>query len=185
MNLGTLTSWAVNLYSGRGKSEDLCCPFTVDGLMIDLVIVVGRHTNRLKSLFVHKMQNIRGHAPIVEVLEAAGVHVRAKVKKVRGSESSTTPSPTTPTSKVLDICGSAPKPFAISLPTTIATSITSTTTSISFDRGDGNSGLAWVAESRTPTITDRTEWMVHRTESLTRIKQKKEARRRGASFADS
>jgi len=139
--------------------------------------------NRLKSLFVHKMQNIRGHAPIVEVLEAAGVHVCERVK-VRGSESSATTPPTKSTSKVVDICGSASKPYAISLPTTIATSITSTTTSISFDRGDGNSGLAWVAEPPTPVIADKVEWMVHRTESLTRIKQKKEARRRGASFAD-
>jgi len=184
MILGTLSSWGANLYSGRGEWKDLCNPFTVDGTVINLVFVVGGRMNRLKSLFVHKMQNIRGHAPIVEVLEAAGVHVREKIK-VRGSESSTAPSPTTPTSKVVDICGSGPRPFAISLPTTIATSITSTTTSISFDRGDGNSGLAWVAEPTTPVITDRAEWMAHRTDSLTRIKQKKEARRRGASFADS
>lgn len=184
MNLGTSNSWAVNLYSGRGEWKDLCNPFTVDGLMIDLVPDVGGHVNRLKSLFVHKMQNVRGHAPIVEVLEAAGVHVRAKVK-VRGFESSTTPSPTRTTSRVVDICGPGPKSFAISLPTTIATSITSTTTSISFDQGDGNSGLAWVADPTTPAITDNVLWMVHRTESLTRIKQKKEARRRGASFADS
>ena len=163
--------------------EDLCNLLPFDGLMINLVFVIDGHANRLKSLYVHKMQNIRGHAPIVEVLEAAGVHVREKIK-VRGFELSAAPSSTTPTSKVVDICGSAPRPYAISLPTTIATSTTSTTTSISFDRGDGNSGLAWVAEPPTPIITDKVEWMVHRTESLTRIKQKKEARRRGTSFED-
>ena len=141
--------------------------------------------NRLKSTFVHKMQNVRGHAPIVEVLEAAGVDVREKVK-VRGSESSTTPSPTTPKSKVVDICASTAEPMAISLPTTVATSITSTTTTSTSSDGEETRLIApaWTVEPGTPVIVDKVEWMVHRTESLARIKQKKEARRRGASFAD-
>lgn len=179
MNPGVLNSWVENLYSGPGKWKQLC------RVMIDLVFVVDGHVNRLKSLFVHKMQDTRGHAPIVEVLEAAGVYVREKVK-VRGSEASTTST----TSKVVDICNSAmstPEALAISLPklASIATTIRSTTTSTSSDGDDTNSGLAtpvWVVEPPTPVIADKVEWMVHRTESLTRIKQKKEARRRGFSM---
>ena len=156
-------------------------------IVIDLDFVVGCHVNRLKSTFVHKMQNVRGHAPIVEVLEAAGVCVREKVK-IRGPDPTTTSSPTTPKTKVLDICNTTAEPLEISLPTTIATSITSTTTSTSSDGGeDTNPGLivppVWTVEPPTPVIADKVEWMVHRTEALTRIKQKKEARRRGASFA--
>jgi len=154
----------------------------------DLVVVADGPMNRLKSSFVHKMPNRRGHAPIVGVLEAAGVDVREKVK-VRESDVRA-PTPSMPPHEVvdIDICISAstPEPPPSLLSTTI-TETTSAKASAPTDGEDVNLGLTipvrvagpLAPELPTPIIADEARWMLHRSQSLSRIKQRREARRRG------
>ena len=152
---------------------------------------------RLKSSFVHKMQGPHCHAPISDVLEAAGVDVREKIKVRRPGVGS--PISTTATSSVVDISitasSSTPEPPPTPTSTNISfVSVTSSVARVStFSSGEGSSLSLMIPghiagaigpEPPTPRIADETEWMRHRTQSLTRIKQKKEARRRGASCDD-
>ena len=139
--------------------------------------------NRLKSLFVHKMRNPRDRAPILEVLEAAGVYVREKVEVWRPEVVIPTSSTLTSDVVVIDAIATASRPKP---PPTI-TSTTTTNTSTSTDGKDPSLRSATSthateslrSEPSTPAITDKAEWMTHRSEHLMRIKQKKEARRRG------
>jgi hypothetical protein len=140
--------------------------------------------NRLKSSFVHKMQNTRDHAPIVEVLEAAGVEVREKVV-VRASDVRS-PTPSTPSLEVVDIdltsTGSTPEPSpSLSSTTTASVAEEIPTTGPSNLSKEEDDELESIVPGPTPTlIIENTEdWMVRRSNSLTRIKEKKEARRRG------
>lgn len=143
--------------------------------------------NRLKSSFVHKMLNTRDHAPIVEVLEAAGVEVREKVMVRASGDRSPTPSTL---SSVVDIGLTITRSTPESSPTlssTTAVSVHEATPT----RGASNCsdekavGLESIVpgslESECPTIVieNPEEWMARRSNSLTRIKEKKEARRRG------
>lgn len=153
-------------------------PSIFDGMMTDLVFVADGRMDRLKSSFVHKMQNPRGHAPIVEVLEAAGVHVCEKVKAWE---------PETAPEEVVDIYITTTASTPELPPTPLSTTTAGVSTST--DGKYMNSGLttpAHAAESLeseppTPTIPDEAEWMVHRSEYLMKIKQKREARRRGVA----
>ena len=143
--------------------------------------------NRLRSSYVHKMQNTRDHTPIVEVLEAAGVDVREKVI-IRASDVRC-PTPTTPLHEVdeidLTVYESTPEHSpAPSLTTGPSTPEVPSTTV--FDYADNSdTSLGSVAfgssefEPQAQIIENAEEWMVHRRYSLIRIKRKKEARRRG------
>ena len=140
---------------------------------------------RLKSLFVHKMQNSRDHAPIAEVLEAAGVEIREKV--VTRAPGFRSPTPTTRTLKVVDIylttTRSTSEP-SLTPPSTTAVSTTETTrVSTSTDDKIINLALTVPGEPEcdppTPVIENVAEWMARRSNSLMRIKEKREARRRG------
>ena len=143
------------------------------------------------------MQGPHCHAPIVDVLEAAGVDLREKI--VARPPGVGSPAPTTPTSSVVDISitASSSTPEPPPTPTSTNISFMSVTSSVArvctFSGGEGM-GLRLMipghiagpfgSEPPTPRIADETEWMRHRTQSLTRIKQKKEARRRGVSCDD-
>lgn len=150
--------------------------------MIDLFFVVDGRMNRLKSLFVHKMRNPRDRAPILEVLEAAGVHVCEKIR-VSGPEDTAS---TTFASEVIEIDAmttASTLEFQPSLLSTITAANASTSTD-GQDRSLRSTASAHMtgplrSELPTPTITDEGEWMVHRSEHLMRIKQKREERRRG------
>lgn len=149
-------------------------------MKIDWAFVFDGRVKRLKSLFMHKMQEPRDHAPIVEVLSAAGVEVCEKVK-ARGLEARCL-TPTTPMSEVMDIDittnASTPQlsPTPLSITTTF-TSETAFTAEVFTPSGGGDTGLG--SEPPVPIIADEAEWMVHRNQYLMRIKQKREARRRG------
>lgn len=160
-------------------------------MMADLILDFNDCTKRLKSSFVHKMQSPRDHTPIVEILEAVGVKVHERII-VRGAG---VESPTAPASEAVDIS------IPISASTLDPSILTSTDVSFApvtssavaaFTSSDGEDmrmGLAIstrVAESLepeppTPVIADEAEWMTYRHQSLARIKQKREARRKGMS----
>ena len=139
------------------------------------------------------MQNARDHAQIVQVLEAAGVEIREKV--VSRASDVRSPIPTTPTTQVVDMdiylksTGLTPEPSTTSSttppsPATVSTGTTSTArVSTSTDSRAIDLVLAVPGsperELPTPIIEDLEEWMVRRSNSLTRIKEKREARRRG------
>lgn len=154
-------------------------------VIVDLFFVVDGWMNRLKSSFVHKMQNPRGHAPIVEVLEAAGVNIREKII-VRPSDVRSL-SPTTSTAVAVDVdtrtAGSTSAPsLTRSLATTdLASEVASNVGLLaSTDRklvGFGHESPE--SEPPTPIIENEAEWMLRRSTSLTRIKRKKESRRKG------
>lgn len=162
------------------------------GMVVDSGSVIDFRVKRLKSSFVHKMQNPRGHAPIVEVLEAAGVEVCEKVK-VRGPEvRSLDLAPTTPTSEVVEIgiaiSTSTPEPSLVpSLATTTTFQSETTSTAKLSTSSNGNDMRLELTipvrplepEPPTPVIADEVEWMAHRSQHLTKIKQRKEARRKG------
>jgi hypothetical protein len=157
-------------------------------MMIGWGFVTDGHMNRLKSLFVHKMQNIGGHSPIVEVLETAGVDVCEKVT-VRGHEV-VTPTPTTSEVDIDSmITASTPEHPPTPLSTTTTTATTDTYVTTSTDGKDMDLGFTtptrmaepFGSEPLTPIIVDVAEWMVRRHQSLVRIEQKREARRRGGA----
>lgn len=145
--------------------------------------------DRLKSSFVHKMQNPRGHAPILEVLEAAGVDVCERVT-VREPEV-VIPAPNTPEEVDTDITttASTSEPSPTPPLTTTATSATTSTPKVPTPTSEGDMHLTVVipahvdgslrSESPTPIVADETKWMDLRRRSLVRIKQKREMRRRG------
>jgi len=143
-------------------------------MSIDWAFVFDGCVKRLKSLYMHKMQEPRDHAPIVEVLEAAGVEVCEKVR-VRGPEDGCL-IPTTPTSEVVDIDITTNASTPELSPTTF-TSETAFTAEVTTSSGCGDPSLG--SEPPIPVIADEAEWMVHRSQYLMRIKQKREARRRG------
>lgn len=148
--------------------------------------------NRLKSSFVHKMQNPRDHAPIVEVLEGAGVEVREKVIARPSDDRSLTLA--IRAHGMVETYLTTTESMAESSLTSSSTTTTSTagTTSTS---GVPTSADRKVIDSRinsiftmprqpqceplTPIIENAGVWMARRSDSLARIKQKKEARRRG------
>lgn len=144
--------------------------------------------NRLKTSFVYKMQNPGDHAPIVKVLEAAGLDICEKV--IPRASDVGGPAPTLRTPGVVDIYlktpGSTPEPSLRSPSTgSISTSGTTSTTRVSIstdgkftDSASTTSGKPQ-CEPPTPKIENKAEWMIHRSNSLTRIKEKREARRRG------
>lgn len=142
---------------------------------------------------MHKMQGPHGHAPIADVLEAAGVEVREKVK-VRGAGVGS-PTSTTPTSSVADIFITASPSTPEPPPTPTSTNISFTSVTSSIARvsvvGEGTglrltipSHTVFGSEPPTPLIADEAGWMLRRSQYLTKIKQKKEARRRGTSCED-
>ena len=120
------------------------------------------------------MRDPGDHAPVAEVLEAAGVEVREKVL--------TKPSSTKSMFDALDIdiTINASTPELPPTPASTAISFAPITfaTPMAFTPNDGED-IRLGSEPPTPIIPDEGEWMVHRTESLVRIKEKKEARRRG------
>ena len=171
--------------------QGYCNPPTIDGMMTDLIFISD---GRLKSSFVHKMQSPRDRAPIVEILEAAGVEVHGEVM-ARGAGVGS-PTSTAPSSEVVDIdmTTSASTPELPQTPTSTEISFASVTSSTAkaltySDDEDMKTGLRIStrvagplgSEPPTPIIEDEAEWMTHRTQSLMKIKQKREARRRGMS----
>ena len=132
---------------------------------------------------MHKMQNARDHTPIVEVLEVAGVDIRKRVMvRAFGVRTPTIPSPGEVDIDLTISAGSTTEP---SPGTSSATAIP---TQKIADEIPTNARVMDVLLTTprplksgppTPVIGDPAEWMVHRSESLMRIKQKKETRRRG------
>jgi hypothetical protein len=155
-------------------------------VIVDLFFVVDGWMNRLKSSFVHKMQNPRGHAPIVEVLEAAGVNICEKIM-VRPSDVRSL-SPTTSTAVVVvgtdtRTAGSTSAPSLTgSLATTDPASEVASNVGLLTSTNGKVIGLGYESpesEPPTPIIENEAEWMLRRSTSLTRIKRKKESRRKG------
>lgn len=138
----------------------------------------------MKSSFVHKMQNPRDHAPIVEVLEAAGVEIREKVVARASDVRSSTPTVRTPkaTSTHGTTTGSAPEPTPG--PSSAAPSTTSTLR-VSNSIDDKVVDLSFAvpgqpqSEPPTPIIENPTKWMADRIETLAKMKQRKAERRKG------
>ena len=171
--------------------QGYCSPPTIDGKMPDLTFVSD---GRLKSSFVHKMQSPRDHAPILEILETAGVEVREKAV-VRGAGIGS-PTSTTPMSEVADIdmttSASTPEPPQTPTSTDISfASVTSSTAKAFAYSDDEEMRIGLLTSTRVagplgseppaPIIADEAEWVAqaHRSQYLARIKQKREAKRRG------
>jgi len=140
------------------------------------------------------MRSPRDRAPIAEIFEAAAVGVREKVM-VRGAGVGSSTS-TTPTPEVLEIdmttSASTPEPPQTPTSTDISFASITSSTAKAFAYSDGEDtsmGLrisTRVAgplgpEPPTPILANGAKWIVHRTLSLTRIKQKREVRKRGKS----
>jgi len=140
------------------------------------------------------MRSPRDRAPTAEIFEAAGVGIREKAMVRGGGVGGSTS--TTPTPEVLEIdmttSASTPEPPQTPTSTDISfASITSSTAKAFAYSDDEDTKMGLRISTRvagplgskppTPISANGAKWMVHRTLSLTRIKPKKEARKRGKS----